>query len=91
MLLKVFEKMKAKKYNFIVSTKAKDYTFVYRYTGSELDIVLGTVERSKIDAIWFDSRNAVSTSIGDYCTSSSEHFDQSKVGNGWLIAMKTTD
>jgi hypothetical protein len=78
------------KYDYLISTRGKDYAFIYTYTGRIMNIAMGKIEGVKVKASWFNPRNGEWKEIGEYENSGIQEFippGKPMNGNDWVLVL----
>jgi len=78
------------KHDYLAATKGKDYAFIYTSNGNRMDIDLGRMCLTRVNASWYNPRNGVFTKIGTYKASGLKTFDppgEKSEGNDWVLLL----
>lgn len=78
------------KYDYVIATRGKSFTFIYTYTGREFDVSPGKITGEKIRAHWYNPRNGSAEFIGYFQNKGVRHFDppgRMKEGNDWVLIL----
>ena len=79
------------KYNYLTALRVKGATYVYTYTGREMEIKMGEYAGKKVKCSWFDPRNGEYLAIGEFENKGTKKFDPPgnvKQGNDWVLVME---
>ncbi len=80
------------KYNYLIATRGKDYTFIYTYTGRTMKINMGKIEGEKVDAAWFNPRDGKTSKTGIFSNTGVAEFNppgEQKDGNDWVLVLES--
>ena len=78
------------KYDFVIATRGKNYTFIYTYTGREFEAALGKISGDKINAYWYNPRDGKSQFLGNFENTGTRTFDppgEKSEGNDWILIL----
>jgi hypothetical protein len=78
------------KYNYLASTRGKNYALIYTYTGRNFNVNLDKVPGKNISASWYNPRNGEKTELGTFINKDLIEFnppEQPEDGNDWVLEL----
>ncbi|MFO7670321.1 MAG: glycoside hydrolase family 140 protein [Bacteroidales bacterium] len=82
------------KYDYIVSTKGRDYALVYTCNGRDMEITMGKIAGSNVKANWFNPRTGETSALGEFENSGVKSFDPPgdvEEGNDWVLVLESLE
>jgi hypothetical protein len=80
------------KYNRILATKGKTYALLYTYRGDKVNVQMGKITGTKVNASWFSPRDGKTQSIGSFDNKGTHSFDppgEPADGNDWVLILES--
>jgi hypothetical protein len=77
-----------KKYDYLIATRGPGYIFVYTYNGRNINVNMGKIPGSKVEASWYSPRDGSISRIGIFINKGMIEFDppgEKRNGNDWVL------
>ena len=82
------------RYNYIVAMRGTNYLMAYTYTGQKINIQMGRIAGTRVNAWWFNPRNGDARMIGLFKNEGVSQFVPpviQTVGDDWILVLDNSD
>jgi hypothetical protein len=79
-----------KRYEYVAATRAKDYAFIYTYTGRSFKVNVAPLKAKQLEASWYNPKDGSTKMIGVFAGTGTLSFDppgEPRPGNDWVLVL----